>query len=374
MQGSQEIQQIVHASGGLLNDLRKPGMALLAYDGGRSSYGKFTCIPLGSQGSFGFVTRLSGLSNQAAHWSSQVPKLRKYSLHDRSSCLLAYAQMGRLTAPKLKFDCVDSGQVLMSLPAPPPRPILRPLPQSELNSLDRPVESSGGESLPELWVPAATETAYLAPSKMGVHRLHLEGLAIEQIAEKKGVRVPTVESYLIEAIQGGLAYAWHRMGVSEAVRERVEEAVRAEMESVTAPEGGGSQGESRASEKGLGEKGLTEKGKEEDNGQASPHLTRQTPSGSGFRNGSTDGGSAKEEQASGDSNGLAVRSAAGFTRDGLAGLRLKVVMERIPPDESISFSQLRMVVAHLARLVDADTRQQKRMKLVASCHKRQSDG
>lgn len=220
----------------------------------------------------------------------------------------------------------------------------------------------------ELWVPAATETAYLAPSKMDVHRMHLEGMAIEQIAEKKGVRVTTVEGYLVEAIRAGVAYAWHRLGVIEAVRERVEEAVSKELESVTTPEDGGSQGESRASKKGRGEKGLTEKRKEEDTGQGVSQLTRQTRSGSGFRNGSTDGGSAKEEQASGDSNGLAVRSAAGFTRDRLEGLRLKAVMERIPPNESISFSQVRMVVAHLARLVDADTRQQKRMKLVASCH------
>lgn len=123
-------------------------------------------------------------------------------------------------------------QVLMSLPAPPPRPILRPLPQSELNSLANPGLNPGAQPAQELWIPAVSEPSYLAPSKMDVHRLHVDGLSIEEIAVKKGVRLTTVESYLVEAMQAGLAYPWHRLGVSDAVRERVEGAVSAELELV----------------------------------------------------------------------------------------------------------------------------------------------
>lgn len=63
---------------------------------------------------------------------------------------------------------------------------------------------------------------------------------------------------------------------------------------------------------------------------------------------------------------LSVTSAKGVVADRLSGLRLKAVMDRIPPEQSVTFSQVRMVVAHLARRADADEREKKRLRLLNS--------
>ncbi|GAQ88863.1 Werner syndrome-like exonuclease [Klebsormidium nitens] len=277
-------------------------------------------------------------------------------------------------------------QVLMSLPAPPPRPILRPLPQSELNSLVNPgfnpgpnsELNPGAEPTSEAWIPAVPEPSYLAPSKMDVHRLHLDGLTIEEIAVKKGVRVTTVESYLVEATQAGLAYAWHRLGVSDAVRERIERAVKAELE-VTE---GGAEVENRVGQ-GLGESGLVE-----DPGQPNEveeGLNRSlvggnpgAPSERGRGVSSQFAGIAQpllkgaescseDRWAGGSFDGLRMTSAGDKSADCFDKIRLKAVMERIPPEESVTFPQVRLVVAHIARQAGANMRRQKRMRLLESC-------
>ena len=46
-------------------------------------------------------------------------------------------------------------------------------------------------------------------------------MSIEAIAATQKVRLDTVESYLAECITAGFGYDWQRMGIPDAMRDRI---------------------------------------------------------------------------------------------------------------------------------------------------------
>eukprot|EP00897_Mesotaenium_endlicherianum_P010417 jgi/Mesen1/9403/ME000614S08659 len=90
---------------------------------------------------------------------------------------------------------------------------------------------AAAEAIQEEWVPQQEgELEHLPPTKVEALRLHMcEGLAPCQIAHVKSLKQGTVESYLADAMYAGHAYAWHRMGISDAARAAAVAAISAEV-------------------------------------------------------------------------------------------------------------------------------------------------
>lgn len=82
------------------------------------------------------------------------------------------------------------------------------------------------EASKNVHVAACHNAIPLQPAKAAVLGLHLQGLDLATIAEQRMVRVETVQSYIAEAIVAGHAYNWAALEVNEEQLARIDAKTR----------------------------------------------------------------------------------------------------------------------------------------------------